>query len=85
MQRRMFNLSKQFWGGNIKFTVGKFLNLSHTDGRITANRLNFCRIGEANIAKIHDDVLGQPCLHTTTQEKKHHIEAQKKHTKKKCK
>lgn len=81
----MFNLSKNFGGSKIKNTVGKYLNLSHADGRITANRFNFCRIGEANIAKIHDDVLGQLCLHTTTQVKKHHIEAQKKHTKKKYK
>jgi len=38
-----------------KFSEGKQLNLNHTDAYIACNKLAFCRIGEGNIEKIHDN------------------------------
>ena len=50
------NLSDNFWGICIKFSKGKHLNLDHTDAYILCNKLTFCRIGEGNTEKTHDNV-----------------------------
>ena len=62
------NLSESFWNVNTKFSEGKRLNLDLTDAWIIVNKLTFCRIGEGNVAKTHDEVSDKMCLPITSQE-----------------
>jgi len=59
------NLSENFWGVTTKFSEGKRLNLDHTDAYISCNKLTFCRIGEGNIEKTHDNVSARLGLSVT--------------------
>ena len=59
------NLSENFWNMNTKFSEGKRLNHDHTDSWEVVNKLSFCRKGEGNIEKTHNQVadkLGLPVL-----------------------
>jgi len=62
------NLSENFWGVTTKFSEGKRLNLDHTDAYISCNKLTFCRIGEGNIEKTHDNVSARLGLSVTSPE-----------------
>lgn len=71
------NLSESFWSQTTKFSEGKRLNQDHADAYIAVNELTFCRVGEGNIEKTHDDVSNQLSLKVTTPEVKHQIKARK--------
>ena len=71
------NLSESFWSQTTKFTEGKRLNQDHADAYITANKLTFCRIGEGNIEKTHEQVSQQLGLKVMSPELKHQITARK--------
>ena len=62
------NLSENFWGCTTKFSEGKRLNLDHTDAYILCNKLAFCRIGEDNIERTHDNVSARLGLSVTSPE-----------------
>lgn len=70
------NLSKSFWNQTTKFTEGKRLNSDHTDAYITTKKLTFCRVGEGNVEKTHDEVTEQMSLKITTPQVKYQIKAQ---------
>ena len=59
---------ESFWNVNTKFSEGKRLNLDLTDAWIIVNKLTFCRIGEGNVSKTHDEVSDRMCLPITSQE-----------------
>ncbi len=73
------NLSENFWGGNIKFTEGKRLNMDLADGWEIVNKLNFARTGDGNVAKTHGNISEQLGLSITACE----LDYQKKSKKKK--
>ena len=62
------NLSENFWGIGTKFSEGKRLNFDHTDAYMSSNKLTFCRIGEGNIEKTHDQVSARLGLSITSPE-----------------
>lgn len=72
------NLSENFWNMVTKFSEGKRLNEDHTDLWEVNNKLAFCRKGEGNIEKTHDQVSDKLGLHITTPELKHQVKATKK-------
>ena len=65
------NLSEHFFGQNVIFTEGKRLNMDHDDGWEKVNMLSFCRIGEGNIEKTHDQVSEKLSLPVHATEVKH--------------
>lgn len=71
------NLSESFWNQTTKWTEGKRLNLDHTDAYIVANQITFCRIGDGNVEKTHDEVSEQMGLNVTSSQKKYQAKAQK--------
>ena len=75
------NLSENFWNINTKFSEGKRLNQDHSDLWIIFNELSFCRKGDGNVAKTHNQVSEKLSLPITSPEKKH-LEDQSKKRKK---
>ncbi len=72
------NRSENFFNANTKFSQGKRLNQDLSDLWEKINQLTFCRLGDGNIEKTHDQVsqrMGLP-IHRT--ERRHQTKAVKK-------
>ena len=75
------NASESFWSVNTKFSEGKKICQDHTDKWEVTNKLTFCRSGEGNIERTHEQVFEKLNLPITSGEKKYETTASKKRKK----
>ena len=71
-------MSENFFSVNTKFSEGKRLNQDQTDHWQDTNRKTFCRMGEGNIEKTHDQVSERLGLPVTSSELQYQSRAAKK-------